>query len=162
MKKLMRSAVLAVVVLATALTANAQKSDPWRLGIGVDGGLGLKTPTPFVLGGDVRLQKGIVHGLSGIFTTGYTHFFEKDNQASAGFIPVKAGLKYFPVSNFYVSAEAGAGFGVDKGLGTSFVWSPAIGYTFAKHWDVSVKYEDYTKYTETKQLALRIAYGFSL
>lgn len=162
MKQFMKTAAMAVLVLAVAFTSKAQKADPWRLGIGVDGGIGVNHPTPFVLGGDVRLQKGFAPGLSGILTAGYTHFFKKDDYASAGFIPVTAGLKYFPVKNFYVDAEAGVGFGLNSYMVNSFVWSPAVGYTFAKHWDVSVKYQDFTKYTETKQVALRIAYGFAL
>lgn len=161
MKKTMRSLFALVIVCFLAVAANAQ-SNPWRLGIGLDGGIGLKDPNPFVLGGDLRLQKGLGNSVSAIITTGYTHFFDKDNYGSYNVIPLKGGIKVFPARNVYFNVEAGAGFGTDKGAGTSFVWSPAVGYAFGSGWDVSVKYEDFTKYEYTKQVALRLAYGFKL
>ncbi|BAV09350.1 hypothetical protein [Filimonas lacunae] len=161
MKRSMKPLYALVIICFLAISASAQKY-PWRLGIGVAGGMGTKDPNPFVLGGDLRFQKGLGNSVSAIFTTGYTHFFKKDGVSSLGFVPVKAGFKVFPTKNFYFNAEAGAGFGTTKGLGTSFVWSPALGFAFGSGWDISVKYEEFTKYDYTKQVALRLAYGFKL
>ncbi len=161
MKKLIKALFAAMLVCFIATGASAQ-SNPWRLGIGLNAGMGTKDPNPFVLGGDLRFQKGIGNSVSAIFTGGYTNFFKKDFVPSIGFIPVKAGLKVFPTKNFYVNAEAGAGFGTKEGTGTSFVWSPALGFAFASGWDVSLKYESFTKYEYTQQVALRLAYGFKL
>ena len=49
-----------------------------------------------ILGADVRFQKSIGNGVSGIITTGYYQFF-KANHYNKGFgiIPLKAGLKIF-------------------------------------------------------------------
>ena len=161
MKRLMKPLFALTVICFLAISANAQQY-PWRLGIGVSGGIGTQDPNPFVLGGDLRLQKGLGNSVSVIFTTGYTNFFKKAPYSNMGFVPLKAGFKVFPIKNFYLNAEAGAGFGTTKGLGTSFVWSPAVGFAFGSGWDVSVKSEDFTKYEYTKQVALRLAYGFKL
>lgn len=150
-----------MAVVCFAFAANAQ-TNPWRLGIGLNAGMGTKDPNPFVLGGDLRLQKGLGNSVSGILTTGYTRFFKKEGVPSLGIIPLKAGLKVFPAKNFYFNVEAGAGFGTNDGAGTSFVWSPALGLAFGSGWDISVKYEDFTKDEYTKQVALRLAYGFKL
>ncbi|RXK80771.1 outer membrane beta-barrel protein [Filimonas effusa] len=154
--------LLAAIACVFAMALSAKAQSPWRLGIGVNVGSGLEDPKPFVLGGDLRLQKGLGNSVSAIVTTGYTHFFKKDFVSSVGIIPLKAGVKVFPTQNFYVNLEAGAGFGTNDGFGTSFVYSPAVGVAFQNGWDFSVKYEEFTKYDYTKQVALRVAYGFSL
>jgi hypothetical protein len=161
MKHSMKVVTAVVCVFVMAFSAKAQ-TNPWRLGIGLNVGTGLKDPNPFVLGGDLRLQKGLGNSISGIITTGYTDFLKKDLAGSVGFIPLKAGIKVFPTQNFYVNGEIGAGFGATDGVGTSFVWSPAIGFAFKGGWDISLKYEEFSKYDYTKQAALRIAYGFPL
>lgn len=154
--------LLAAVVCVFVMALSAKAQSPWRLGIGVNAGAGLEDPNPFVLGGDLRFQKGLGNSVSAIITTGYTHFMKKDLVPSVGIIPLKGGIKVFPAKNFYFNLEAGAGFGTKDEFGTSFVWSPAVGLAFASGWDISVKYEDFTKYDYTKQLALRLAYGFTL
>lgn len=154
--------LLAAVVCVFAMALSAKAQSPWRLGLGLNAGTGLEDPNPFVLGGDLRFQKGLGNSVSAIITTGYTHFMKKDLVPSVGMIPLKGGIKVFPAKNFYFNVEAGAGFGTKDGVGTSFVWSPAVGLAFGSGWDISVKYEDFTKYEYTKQLALRLAYGFTL
>jgi hypothetical protein len=159
---------LAVAFLLTAIFASAQTDKPLRLGIGIIPGASLNNPAGFVLGADVRLQQGFGNSnVSWILTTGYTHFFETKQNGivmfpTTSFIPLKAGLKVFPAANVYLAGEIGAGFGIETGVGTSFVYSPSIGIIVAKDWDLSIKYEHFTKYNETQQLALRIAYGFKL
>lgn len=159
---------LAVALLLTAICGSAQTNKPLRLGISVMPGVSLNNPSGFVLGADARLQQGFGNSnVSWILTTGYTHFFKTKKDGivmfpTTSFIPVKAGLKFFPSTNVYLAGEIGAGFGMETGVGTSFVYSPSIGVIVGKDWDLSVKYEHFTKYTETQQLALRVAYGFKL
>ena len=81
---------------------------------------------------------------------------------TTSYVPIKAGLKVFPGKNVYLAGELGVGLGIESGVGTSFVYSPSVGVIIAKDWDLSLKYEHFTKYTETQQLALRVAYGFKL
>ena len=90
-------------------------------------------------------------------------------------MPVKAGLKYFAVDNFYVQGEAGAAFVLNKtkiGADNSaaFIYAPQIGYQFAlggsSFLDAGVRYEASTKLnsnvndSKVNFVALRVAYGF--
>ena len=162
-KQWLQLAVVIMICAATAMSAKAQNGGP-RLGIGVDVGSTLKSPVRTTLGADLRLQQPFGKGLSGILTTGYYQFFKADSyNPGFGIIPLKAGLKFFPVKNVYISGEVGAGFGTKKGAGTSFVYSPSFGLAFGDGFDVSLKYENFTDYDGyAQQLALRLAYGFKL
>ena len=163
-KQWMQLAVMMMICVATAMSAKAQEGGPLRMGVGVDIGSTLKNPVRTVAGFDLRLQKSFGQGVSGILTSGYYQFF-KVNKYNKGFgiIPLKVGLKYFPAKNIYVAGEVGAGFGTKSGAGTSFVYSPSVGFAFGDGFDASIKYESFTGYNGyANQLALRIAYGFKL
>jgi hypothetical protein len=149
-------------------TAKAQApASGWRLGFGVDPGIPTSKAFQYALGGDIRLQNQFSNRIAGTVTAGFSHYFEKDHYAdfpqySSPFnvIPVKAGIKFFLADNLYAGGEAGAGFGMEE-WGTSFLWSPSLGLAFASGIDLSVKYEDYTRHSATKDIALRLAYGFT-
>lgn len=161
-KNWIQFAVMVMICTATGIGTYAQ--GPLRMGVGIDLGPTLKNPTRVTLGADLRLQQSFGKGVSGILTTGYYQFF-KTNKCNEGFgiVPLKAGLKYFPVKNVYIAGEVGAGFGTKSGMGTSFVFSPSVGLAFGDGFDASLKYENYTKFNGNAQLlALRIAHGFKL
>ncbi len=151
---------------SSATTSRSSMSDANgpRLGIGIDGGIATNSEAGFILGGDLRYQQPVGKSVSLLLTAGYTNFFKKTSTyfPNIGVVPVKAGVKIFPAKNLYVDGEVGAGFFTNSGGGTSFVFSPAIGYAFDNGLDLSVKYEDFTKYDFSQQVALRIAYGFKL
>ncbi|PRY48586.1 hypothetical protein B0I27_11445 [Arcticibacter pallidicorallinus] len=162
--KLFTAAAFALGTLLFSTNSNAQDSEAWRLGVGLNAGVATDDPYGLVLGGDLKLQKDFVGPVSATLTTGYTNFFAKDDfngVSDLGIIPLKAGVKVFVTPNFYVGGEVGAGFGTNDGAETSFVWAPAIGWGFGNGLDLGVRYEDYTKYN-TSQVALRVAYGFNL
>ena len=88
-----------------------------------------------------------------------------------------AGLKFFPVSIFYIQADAGAAFILNKGdLGytktAAFLYAPGVGVRFlvggSNYIDAGVKYEGTTKYVSDVQdskinfFELRIAYAFGI
>ena len=143
----------------------------FRLGFGVNAGVPVNDDFDaytFALGGDVRLQYDFTKRGSITLTTGYQHFFSEDFDTpfgkvegkDLGFIPVKAGFKYFVWEDrFYVLGEAGIGFAVTYDE-TSFLWSPGIGYANDKI-DLSLRYEGAADF-HTDQVALRLAYGFKL
>ena len=163
-KQWMQLAVIMMICVATAMTAKAQESGPLRMGIGVDVGSTLKNPIRTTLGFDMRLQKSIGNGVSGILTTGYYQFFKATKYNKGfGIVPLKAGVKYFPARNVYIAGEIGAGFGTRSGSNVSFVYSPSFGLAFGDGFDASIKYEGFSGYNGyANQLALRIAYGFKL
>lgn len=159
------SFIFVLFVLFTSATY-AQTNNSWRIGFGIDAGVTPTNAFKYTLGGDIRLQKDFNSHFSGTITTGFTHFFEKDHFANYSqygspynVIPAKLGVKYFVANNLYLGGEAGAGFAFEQ-WGTSFLWSPSVGLAFKNGMDISVKYEDYTKDKMTKNIALRLAYGF--
>ncbi len=143
----------------------------FRLGFGLNAGVPVNDDFDaftFALGGDIRLQYDFTKRGSITLTTGYQHFFAEDYDTplgkidgeDLGFIPVKAGFKYFVWEDrFYVLGEAGIGFAVTYDE-TSFLWSPGIGYANDTI-DLSLRYEGAADF-HTDQVALRIAYGFKL
>ena len=167
--KILASAVAVVAILS--VDVNAQINEPtgdsrlWRLGIGVSAGIPTDDAYKVVLGGDLRLQKDFFSNVSGTLSAGYTSFSIKDEFGGGdiGFIPVKVGVKIFPVQRFYISGEVGAGFGTDDGQGTAFVYAPGIGIGFNHGIDLGLRYEGFTQNsTNIGQVALRLAYGFKL
>jgi len=90
-------------------------------------------------------------------------------------LPVKAGLKYFPVSHFYIQGEAGAAFLLNKSdlnydKSAAFVYAPQLGYQFPlggkSYLDAGVRYEASTKFSSVYDgskvnfFGLRGAYAF--
>ncbi|KQN38605.1 hypothetical protein ASE92_04045 [Pedobacter sp. Leaf41] len=159
----------AVVALFFTTNVNAQSRN---FGIGLNVGVPTSDAYSFAIGGDLRYQFNVDKQLSIPVTAGYTHFSGKEigdtgvNYGSFGYIPVKVGAKYFfnqSGSGLYGLAELGAGFGTNEGSGTSFVYSPAVGYSWDNGLDLGVKYEGLSQNSvNTGYFGLRLAYGFSL
>lgn len=191
MKNSIKLGVLTLSLLAIfTVTTKAQETIPAtksttsksgiRLSVGPDAGIPLGNfgdHYNWNIGGSVQADFPIVKDQ--LFVTvnaGYNNFFAKDDNAKdLGLIPVKAGLKYFPVSNFYVQGEAGASFitnkdkiGADKSA--AFVYAPQVGYLIklgqGNYLDAGVRFEGNTKFTDNGSsnnfLGLRVAYAFNL
>lgn len=130
----------------------------FRIGFGLTGGLPTDGDYEGALGADARLQYDLSRKTSLTATTGYTHFFQKGEDA--GFIPAKLGFKAFWGTQFYAQGEVGAAFGVNGQLDNSLILAPSFGFA-NKFIDISVRYENYTEY-KTDMIGIRLAYGFSL
>jgi hypothetical protein len=166
--KIIATSVAAVALFFTTTDANAQNQ---KLGIGLNIGAGTGGPD-FAIGGDLRYQIDVDKQLSIPITAGYTNLSSSTDignvtiKSNFGYIPVKAGVKYFfdpSGAGLYGLAELGAGFGTTSGSGTSFVYSPAIGYAWSNGLDIGAKYEGLSQNGgSVGYVGLRIAYGFSL
>lgn len=178
---------LSVAAKAQTTTTSTTTKDGIRYSIGVEAGIpvgSLKDSHKWNLGGSVQADIPVASQLFVTVNAGYNNIFgKKDVGGIAGadveniqLLPVKAGLKYFVIPNFYVQGEAGAAFllnkdktGVDKS--TAFVYAPQVGVQFpvsanGNFIDAGVRYEATTKYTsgvddsKVSFLGLRVAYGF--
>ncbi|MET4082829.1 hypothetical protein ABIB40_002793 [Pedobacter sp. UYP30] len=162
--KIMSTAAFAVAVFFTS-NANAQSRN---FGIGLNAGIPTETGGQFAIGGDLRYQFNIDEQLSIPITVGYTNLSYKygNVKVNSGYIPVKVGAKYFfdkSGSGVYGLAELGAAFGTDSPSKTSFVYSPAIGYSWDNGLDLAAKYEGLARDGRTGgYVGLRLAYGFRL
>ncbi|MFB0498904.1 hypothetical protein ABID99_005141 [Mucilaginibacter sp. OAE612] len=201
MKNLFKVSALALAFAGLAFGAKAQTSTPTtttttstttksgiRYSIGVDAGIPLgdfKDNYKWNLGGSVQADIPVVSNQ--LFVTvnaGYNNIFGKNDVVVGNttvsptdfhLIPVKAGLKYFPISNFYVQGEAGAAFLLNKSdvganKSTAFVYAPQVGVQFpvsaSSFIDAGIRYEATTKYatgvdaSKVNFIGLRVAYGF--
>ncbi len=158
----------------TAKRASKDSKDAFRVGLGLEAGYPTKNFSNAELGGTIRLQYDLANNISLILTPGFYHFFAKDGRFQIpengiaygndlNIIPVKAGLKSFFAQNFYLSAEAGAGFELNHAKETKLILSPGIGYAGNKGLDLGLRYENFSGNNSSYGLiGLRIAYGFKL
>ena len=200
MKNLFKISALALAFAGLSFGAKAQTATPTtpststtttksgiRYSIGVDAGIPLgdfKDNYKWNLGGSVQADIPVLSNK--LFVTvnaGYNNIFGKsdfkgiagNDVADVKLIPVKAGLKFFPVQNFYIQGEAGAAFLLNKSdyfndKSTAFVYAPQIGVQFpvsgSNFIDAGIRYEATTKYSsnidnsKVNFVGVRVAYGF--
>jgi hypothetical protein len=160
------SFVTALFFASQGFAQNPEDSRATRFGIGLSLGLATNNTYRSVIGGDVRLQKDFASNASGIMSVGYTSFSIKSGSPGQSYnvIPVKIGLKIFPVERFYFSGEIGSGLAAKTGNRTTFVYSPGLGIGFNMGLDLGLRYEAFTSkvYNNPSQVAVRIAYGFKM
>jgi len=198
MKSTLKISAIAFAFAAFAFSAKAQTTTPStttstttasgiRYSIGVDAGIPtgkLSDSYNFNIGGSVQADIPVANLLFVTINACYNSIQGKNNVTVDGatfsptniqLLPVKAGLKFFPVSNFYIQGEAGAAFALNKSdVGynktAAFVYAPQVGYQFqlgGKNFiDAGVRYEASTKFnsdvdgSKVNFFGLRVAYGF--
>ena len=171
----------------TTTTSKTTTSNGVILSVGVDGGIPtgkLNDSYNWNLGGSIQADIPVIqHQLFVTVNAGYDNFFGKKNidgvqgadVTNIQLLPVKAGLKFFPISNFYIQGEAGAAFSLNKSdlnfdKSAAFVYAPQIGVQFPlggkSYIDAGVRYEATTKFISTNDdskvnfIGLRVAYAF--
>jgi hypothetical protein len=189
MKNSIKISVIALGLLSfLSIHSNAQttkKTESYgsgiRLSIGADGGIpvgSLKDNYDWNFGGSIQGDFPIIKDqLYATVNGGYNNFFSKNssNLNDIHMIPVKGGLKYFPLKYLYIQGEAGASFITNKNdLGFSksavFVYAPQAGVLFnvggKNYIDAGVRFEGNSKFYDGGKtnnfLALRVAYAFNL
>ena len=194
MKNLFKTTILFLAIAGLSYRAQAQTtatttpstrtSKAVRISIGPDAGFpvgSLADRYDWNLGGSIQADFPIATGLDVTANAGFNNFFGKDYTVGPvtgkyndiSLIPVKVGLKYFPVENFYVQGEAGASFIANKNkIGASqsaaFTYAPQIGILFPvsnnNYIDAGIRYESNTKFytngNTNNFFAIRVAYAF--
>ena len=160
------ASAVAAVALFFSTNVNAQSSP--KFGVGINVGVPSYTGGSLAIGADLRYQFDIDKQLSVPLTVGYTNLSNKDTYGggNSGYIPLKAGLKYFfndTGAGVYGLGEVGAAFSTVKGGKTNLVYSPAIGYSWSSGLDLAAKYEAISfKGGNSGYYGVRVAYGFKL
>jgi hypothetical protein len=197
MKTTFKISALVLAFAGFALGAKAQTSTTTTktstgpngvvISIGADAGIPtgkLNDTYNWNIGGSVQADIPVLpHQLFVTVNAGYNSIQGKKNilgvqgndAPNIQLLPVKAGLKYFPVSHLYVQGEAGAAFLLNKSdLGddksAAFIYAPQIGYQFPlggkSYLDAGVRYEASTKFNSVADnskvnfFGLRVAYAF--
>lgn len=152
-----------------------------RLSIGPETGIpvgALHNRYHWSVGGSAQLEIPITaNKFSFIGSAGFNNFFSTSsgfNSNDLQLIPVKAGLRYYPVNNLYLQGQAGASFLINKEKGgydktAAFAYAPQIGYQFPvgrNFIDAGVRWEGNSKFKSdgafNNFVGLRIAYNFGL
>jgi opacity protein-like surface antigen len=156
----MNKILLVAVFAVAALTASAQETTTkgrTRFSIGLEAGLPVGDADDFystVLGGAVAAEIPVASKAFATISAGYSSLSPKkewkDVGAEAvGFVPLKAGLKYFFGKNFYGAGALGAAISTEDGVGTFFSWAPGIGISYPvsskNDIDAGIRYESWSK-----------------
>jgi hypothetical protein len=172
----MKTFLLTLAVLGgVTFSCFAQKADIHKFSIGIDAGVPVGTASnisTFTIGGSLKYDQPIAEKLCFTVSAGYTYFPYKNDITSAnlgyiktnsgeGYIPLKAGIKYFITDTFYGEGQLGASISTASGGGTFFAYAPGVGYKFDTRADIGVRYEGWSKGGNTiSQIAARLAYSF--
>jgi len=171
MKKLiLLTAIAGIFTFSTVKAQDAAMSGP-KLGIGAEFGFPMGDfgdVSKFGVGGSLTYQHPIADKLNLTGNAGYLSFKAKDEfgGGTAGYVPVKAGLRYFLAENIYVGGELGAVFSTEDGGGTAFAYSPGVGVEFPvadkSTIELGGRYEGWSKDGTLSFIGLRLAWNFGL
>lgn len=148
MKKIL---LVAACVTLGFLSSKAQ----FTFGAGVNVGLPVgdaSDVSSFGLGAELQGEYKFAEKVSGIGTTGYTHFFGKDLGGGVKFnygaIPVLAGARVYPTEFLYVGAQAGYSFYTGDASEGGFTYKPQVGYD-AQSFQLGLSYNAITRNSHT-------------
>lgn len=176
MKKLLLSLAL---VAGLGFAASAQTEGAvQKLSIGAEFGLPTqKNSNSFIVGGSLQYEHPVAKSLNLTGSAGYLSEMATGDakdalkaigaKTSFGYVPVKAGAKYYFGGNFYGAGEVGAIFGTETGAGTAFTFAPTLGASFSvadkSSLDFGLRYENWSKNGNSAGfIGLRAAYAFGL
>ena len=174
----MKKLLLVLLTFAALTAAKAQTGDPAmegpKFGIGLDFAFPMgsfKDQTNYGVGGSLLYQHPVAKNLSITGNVGYLRLNGKKTilnlNYKEGFIPVKAGARYFLAENIYGGAELGVSISTasGNGSGTSFIYVPAVGVEFPVadkgSVDLGVRYESWARSSSTRSfIGIRAGYNF--
>lgn len=191
MKTRAKISIAAVMLTATFIFQTQAQTDEnprVKLSVGPEVGLpvgSLNDRYDWSLGGSLQAEFPVYrHQLALTLNAGYYNLFTDNGGYVIGgtryrddlqVLPVKLGVKYFPVGGLYIQGETGAAFLLNKSdggydRGTAFTYAPQVGYRFnldnGSFLDTGVKWEGNSKFgdggSSNNFIGLRLAYGFSL
>jgi hypothetical protein len=143
-----------------------------KISIGIDGAIpngNAATVYDAGIGVSLKYEAPIATNLYATVSAGYEAFLVKSEfkslglNSSYGFVPLKAGLKYYVMEDgngFVAEGQLGASISTESGGGTAFAYAPGIGYTVNGGFEVGARYEAWSKDGTFGQFALRLAYRF--
>jgi hypothetical protein len=179
-KNTMKKLVLSLALVAgLGLAASAQTEGAVKkLSIGAEFGLPTQSGSDELLvGGSLQFEQPIAKSLNLTFSAGYiSDMITGDSRdvlkalgakTAFGFVPLKAGAKYYFGGNFYAAGELGAVISTENGGGTGFTYAPTLGTSFSvsdkSSLDFGLRYENwYRNGNSSGFMGLRAAYAFGL
>lgn len=192
MKNSIKISVIALAALSISTSSikaqetkseRSQNLNGFRISVGPDAALPIgdfKDRYDWAIGGSVQGELPIAKNIFVTLNAGYSSFIKNDEytgpyKENLQLLPIKAGLKYFPVGNFFVQGEAGVSILLNKDdVGASksatFAYAPQVGYQFKldnnSGIDLGIRFQGNSKFTDDGKsnnfFGLRAAYSFGL
>ena len=161
---------LSIIFTFLWITAYAQTAPVTAVSLGVDFGFPTNSIYNIGFGGSGKIEIPVVTPLVLSITAGYTSFHFKNalvgsntTQSAAGFVPIKAGGKFYFGPNVYLQAEAGTAIETNYDKNKLFAYALGPGFVFAtgKHTgiDLGINYENWGG-GRLRQTVVRVAYRF--
>jgi hypothetical protein len=167
MKKL-----ILLLLIIYSIPSYAQITTPTTTAISLGFELAAPSNSVYTIGTGVsaKFELPVVSPLSLTLTGGFTAMYYKSNlfnssrtPGAAGFLPLKAGLKYYFSKNFYAEGEAGTAIETNYDKRDAFAFSIGPGFIIPltnekQGIDISFRYESWSN--QLRQTGIRIAYRF--
>ena len=174
MKKLLLSLAIVGCAVVSAFAQKSSEGGKWN--VGIEAGLPVgdaSNVSNFAIGASVKYEQPIADQTFVTISAGYSRFLYKSdvkdalreagiNKSGEGFVPIKAGLKYYFMCNagFFAEGQLGVAISTESGGGTAFAYSPGVGYTVDGGFEVGVRYEGWSHDGTLSQMGLRLGYRF--
>jgi hypothetical protein len=169
----LRRILATIVILFISIATYAQRPSS-KLGIGVDFAFpqsNFGSNANYGVGPSILFQSPINNNLNFTVNVGYLRFNGDGPFANIkyreGFVPIKAGLRYFISEYIYGGGEAGVSFSTANGNGSgiAFAYNPSIGVEFpvsnTGSIDAGIRYEGWSRSSGTRSfIGLHVGYNF--
>jgi hypothetical protein len=167
---LMKQLLLVIFFAALVSNAGAQTSSPNRTAFSIGGELTIPSYGLYSVGTGIsaKFEFPVVTPVSISLTGNFTSVFYRhsilSNYGDSGadlFVPLKGGLKYYPISNLYIEGEGGVALELNHtqrhlgafSIGPGFIVPGSKGGL-----DIGFRYEDWQG--QVKQTVIRVAHRF--
>lgn len=173
MKKLICTLLLAGSFFAAAYaqTSGAVESRK-AFSLGLEIGFPANSIYSIGVGASGKIELPIFAALHLTATAGYTSLYYKNSSVGSntsrqpgGFVPLKAGAKYYFSPGFYGEGELGTVIKTNDGSGSFFTYAPGVGFSFpiTNHGalDVGLRFEKWNANhgrSALSQTGIRVAY----
>jgi hypothetical protein len=162
----MKKILLSAIAVFFGLNHSLAQSSESKIGLGLEAAFPVgdfKQTADYAIGVSLLYQKPVAQNLSITGNVGYLRFHGPAVYSSIkykqGFVPIKAGARYFIVPHIYGAAELGVAFSTANGYGsgTFFIYTPSLGTEFPVSRtgtiDIGLRYESWTRSTGTLSFA---------
>jgi hypothetical protein len=157
MKKVFLSTLI-VFLLVSAQTQNSNLS----FGVGLNLGIPAKnlSGSSIAAGADLMAHYSLAKEVALTGDVGYTALFAKNNGNTTNIIPLRVGLRYYPVSSFFLGGKIGAGFLSGNGSVTTTAYSLGGGFKIDRQLELGASYDAYSKNGTIGLVNIRLGYFF--
>jgi len=154
MKKLLSGSIL----FLSFMSVKAQV----KFGAGLNVGIPVQnlSGSSIAVGGDLMLHYGLSKEVAVTGDVGYTALFAKNDGKTTSIVPLRAGLRYYPSSGFFLGGKIGAGFLSGNGSITTTAYSLGAGVKMDDQLEIGASYDAYSKNGTIGLINFRLGYFF--